>query len=558
MSQTSKFEVIDINSPTPTKANGHSAERSRATTASGKAASPAPHKLVMERVRQRLRSGLTKENVLLIALIVFMIVGAVMGVGLQSYSLTPRQIMYLDFPGYLFMRMLKMLILPLVASSIIAGLASLDMRSSGRIGGLSMAYYLVTTLLAVFLGIILAVSIRPGERGTSKEDIATVSSESSSRISVTEDKILDLIRNGFPDNLVTSTFEQTETVYTELKGCNVSSNSTECLKADQMTRGNDTIFFAFSVTTRKGGMNILGILVFCIAFGIMLSKMAERAKPLVDFFKALSEASMMLVGLVIWYSPLGICFLIAAKIAEMSDLVAVVEKLGYYVITVLAGLAIHGFVTLPLIYLVAVRKNPFAYMKGCLEALFTAFATASSSATLPVTIRNLEENNHVDNRVSRFVLPVGATINMDGTALYEAAAALFIAQLNGMNLSVGEIITTSVTATVASIGAAGVPSAGLVTMIIVLNAIGLPDTDVAYILAVDWLLDRFRTMINVWGDAAGAGIVQHFCQRQLQDGDAAAAAEAAATVPAVEQAKASENGPGETNSAFSQDEVDRF
>jgi len=245
--------------------------------------------------------------------------------------------------------------------------------------------------------------------------------------------------------------------------------------------------------------------------------MGQHGRPLVDFFNSLSEASLRLVGWVIWFSPIGVCSLIAAKVAEMDDLLIVVTKLGFYLVTALVGLAIHGFVTLPLIYAVVVRMNPFAYMRRCLQALVTAFATASSSATLPVTIRCVEENNHVDKRVTSFVLPVGATINMDGTAMYEAAAALFIAQLNGLTLSAGEIITTSLTATVASIGAAGVPSGGLVTMIIVLNAIGLPDTDIAYILAVDWLLDRFRTVINVWGDAVGAGIVQHLCRRQLQE-----------------------------------------
>ncbi|TNN50833.1 Excitatory amino acid transporter 3 [Liparis tanakae] len=150
------------------------------------------------------------------------------------------------------------------------------------------------------------------------------------------------------------------------------------------------------------------------------------------------------------------------------------------------------------------------------QALVTALMISSSSATLPVTFRCAEENNRIDKRITRFVLPVGATINMDGTALYEAVAAIFIAQLNDYPLDVGQIVTISITATVASIGAAGVPNAGLVTMVIVLTAVGLPANDVTLIVAVDWLLDRFRTMVNVLGDAYGAGIVQKLSKRELE------------------------------------------
>uniref|UniRef100_A0A914YII7 Amino acid transporter n=1 Tax=Panagrolaimus superbus TaxID=310955 RepID=A0A914YII7_9BILA len=158
-------------------------------------------------------------------------------------------------------------------------------------------------------------------------------------------------------------------------------------------------------------------------------------------------------------------------------------------------------------------------MRGLLQAWVTALGTASSSATLPMTFRCLEENLGVDRRVTRFVLPVGATINMDGTALYEAVAAIFIAQMNGVNLSLGQVVTVSLTATLASIGAASVPSAGLVTMLLVLTAVGLPVNDVSLIVAVDWLLDRFRTSINVIGDAFGAGIVDHYCKEQFAQHD---------------------------------------
>merc|ERR1739848_983924 len=183
----------------------------------------------------------------------------------------------------------------------------------------------------------------------------------------------------------------------------------------------------------------------------------------------------------------------------------------------LAGLFVHGFVVLPLIYSICTRKLPFRFIANMTNAFTTAFGTASSSATLPVTMNLLEEKNGVDPRISRFVLPIGATINMDGTALYEAVAALFIAQVRNMQMSIGQTIAIAITATAASIGAAGIPQAGLVNMVMVLDTVGLPAEDVTIILAVDWLLDRFRTAINVLGDSIGAGLVYHLSKKELEE-----------------------------------------
>merc|ERR1719480_40660 len=189
---------------------------------------------------------------------------------------------------------------------------------------------------------------------------------------------------------------------------------------------------------------------------------------------------------------------------------------GRDLVTVTLGITFHGFVILPLIYSIVTRSLPFKFIGKMGPALATAFGTASSSATLPVTVSSLEEGCRVDQRISRFILPIGATINMDGTALYEAVAAIFISQVNGMELSIGQVIAISITATAASIGAAGIPQAGLVTMVMVLETVGLPPEDVTIILAVDWLLDRCRTTINVIGDSIGAGIVNHLSQGELE------------------------------------------
>merc|ERR1712045_560357 len=263
------------------------------------------------------------------------------------------------------------------------------------------------------------------------------------------------------------------------------------------------------------GTNILGLVFFAVFLGVTLAIMEERGKPLLDFFTCLSEAMMTITTWVIYMAPIGVFFLIGGQILEMKDFSVVAGQLGLYFMTVLVGLFVHGFVVLPIIFSVCTRQLPLRFIANMTNAFTTAFGTASSSATLPVTIGLLENRNKVDPRIARFVLPIGATINMGGTALYEAVAAIFIAQLHNIYPSIGQIIAISITATAASIGAAGIPQAGLVTMVMVLDTVGLPSEAVAYILSVDWLLDRFRTAINVLGDSIGAAIVAHLSRDEI-------------------------------------------
>lgn len=458
-----------------------------------------------------------RKNLLLFLMIGALALGIGIGVGIREIDppLTDRQIIYLRFPGDLLMNMLKMLILPLIISSLIAGMAALDPRSSGWIGGRTIIYYMVTTIMAVILGIILVVTIQPGYKGRKKEEIEP---SGKAKVVNTLDTIFDLIRNMFPSNLVMATFSQDVTSQVLDESYDDQWNETENIiwyNRTNTTLPPPTPIYTPVATTEMGRMNILGIVVFSIFFGGVLAYMGEKAKPLIAFFECLNEATMILIHLVIWYSPVGITFLIASKVVEMDDPLAVLAGLGFYMITVLAGLVIHGYIVLPLIYLIAVRKNPFKFIYGILQPIVTAFATASSAATLPVTMECLETNNGIDRRIIRFMAPIGATINMDGTALYEAVASIFIAQLNDKVLTVADIILISLTSTLAAIGAAGVPQAGLVTMVIVLTAVNLPVDDVTLILSIDWFLDRCRTSVNVLGDGLGAGVVGHLSRNDI-------------------------------------------
>ncbi|XP_068445734.1 solute carrier family 1 member 7b [Clinocottus analis] len=475
-----------------------------------------------------------KQNGLLIMSVLAVVIGCLLGFFLRTRRLTEQEVKYFQFPGELLMRMLKMLILPLVVSSLMSGLAALDAKCSSRLGLITVSYYLWTTFVAVVVGIIMVSIIHPGG-AAQKED----SEDSGKPIMSSADALLDLIRNMFPSNLVQATFQQyrTSSEYTVKPKPTVSQLQSESttrralIYGIQDDNGTDIQNFALDLTPppdvlvriREGtsdGMNVLGIVIFSATMGIMLGRMGPNGSALVNFCQSLNEAVLRIVAIVIWYFPFGIVFLVAGKILEMSDPSAMGKKLGFYAVTVVFGLVLHGLFILPSMYFFITKKSPIVYIRGILQALLIALATSSSSATLPITFKCLLENNHIDRRIIRFVLPVGATINMDGTALYEAVAAIFIAQVNNYELDFGQIITISITATAASIGAAGIPQAGLVTMVIVLTSVGLPTDDITLIIAVDWALDRFRTMVNVMGDALATGIMAHICRKDfMQEGD---------------------------------------
>ncbi|RUS81617.1 hypothetical protein EGW08_010630, partial [Elysia chlorotica] len=419
----------------------------------------------------------------------------------------------------------------------LSGLASLDAKNSGKMGLRAIVYYFTTTFVAIILTLLCCNFIFQSlehkthlmrSRKASREEgglILEIHPKSSMSLCVF------VFRNIFPDNILQACFQHTKTVYVVkeqeeyiLTKPNITNNGTDL--STTVTTTQRTITTTLNMTSNEtitvinetiqwvrsypmeDGMNVLGIITFCTAFGILISNMGSRAQIMLDFFTVLNEIIMKMVTLVMWYSPIGILFLITGKILELEDPAKVGAQLGMYMVTILLGLCIHTVILLPSIYFVLTRKNPFRIMWGVVQAWVTALGTASSTATLPVTFQCLE--------VFEFVLPIGATINMDGTALYEAVAPIFIAQMNGIELTFGKVVAISLTATCASIGAAAIPSAGLVTMVMVLTSVGLPADDISLILAVDWFLDRFRTSTNVLGDSFGAAVVEHLSKDELK------------------------------------------
>ncbi|XP_062972062.1 neutral amino acid transporter A [Elgaria multicarinata webbii] len=466
-----------------------------------------------------------KKNCIVILTVSGVVAGVALGSLARHLHLSQAQVSYLAFPGEMLLRMLKMIILPLVVCSLVSGAASLDTRSLGKLGGIAISYFLVTTLMASALAIALAFIIKPGvgAGALNKDELGL--DEAMPVTKETVDSFLDLARNLFPSNLIVAAFRSYATDYKAIVRNITNENGTivkyitDYKAVINASLGNATIE-KFPVGTETEGMNILGLVLFALVLGVALKKLGPEGEELIRFFNSFNEATMVIVSWIMWYVPLGIMFLVGSKIVEMDDIVLLVTSLGKYIFASILGHIIHGGIILPLIYFSITRNNPFTFMLGLITPFTTAFATCSSSATLPSMIKCIEDNNGVDKRISRFILPIGATVNMDGAAIFQCIAAVFIAQLNNFNLNIGQIFTILVTATASSVGAAGIPAGGVLTIAIILEAIGLPTNDISLILAVDWIVDRTTTVVNVEGDAFGAGILHYLNQKEAKEKEA--------------------------------------
>ncbi|MDX9940892.1 MAG: dicarboxylate/amino acid:cation symporter [Bacteroidales bacterium] len=370
----------------------------------------------------------------------------------------PQYVKYVEWMGTLFLRALRMIIVPLIFSSIVSGVTGIgSAQNLGRMSLKTISYYLLTSLFAIVTGLILVNIIKPGigaDLGFSKvvEDLAA-----------TRDSFGQTLLKIVPTNIVES-----------------------------MANGD-----------------LPAIIFFAIFFGFFATRVIpEYKEPVVTFFNAVFEIMMKITMFVIKFTPLGIFGIVSGIMAENAgNLLNIFGRMGAYMLTVIAALSIHAIITLPLLMRIIGNANPLKHARGMSVPLLTAFSTSSSSATLPLTMEAVEKNSGVSNKTSSFVLPLGATINMDGTALYQCIAVLFIAQAYEVDLSFLQQIIVIITTLLASIGAAGIPMAGLVIITVILSAVGLPLEGVGLILAVDRPLDMIRTSVNVWSDACGAVII---------------------------------------------------
>jgi Na+/H+-dicarboxylate symporter len=388
-------------------------------------------------------------------IIIALVLAVLVGLYLTDY------VKYVTWMGDIFLRALKMIIVPLILTSIVSGVVNIgDAQNLGKLGLKTITYYIVTSLIAILIGLTFVNLIQPGvgaDLGLRK---------SVEGLSATQNDLWGIFIRMIPINI----FESLE-------------------KSD-----------------------ILAIIIFSILIGYFIIKVADKYRnPLVNLFNGGFEVMMALTSFIIKFAPIGIFGIVVKVVADQASnkqvLIDAAQRLGLYMIVVLAGLIVHAFIILPLITKIFGKVNPWKHLRNMSTPLLTAFSTSSSSATLPLTMEAVEVEDGVSNKISSFVLPLGATVNMNGTALYECAAVMFISQAYGIHLTVLQQFTVVITALLAAIGAAGIPMAGLVMMAVVLQAVGLPLEGIGLILAPDRLLDMCRTAVNVWGDTCGAVII---------------------------------------------------
>jgi len=391
---------------------------------------------------------------ILIALVLAVIVGVLLGE--KSLVFEPM--------GTIFLNALKMIVVPLIICSIITGIANIGGSDNfGRMGLKTFGYYVTTSLFAILTGLTFVNLIQPGvgaELGLQAADGEWAEALRLKASGSPWATILDLMIRMVPTNPIQA-----------------------------MVEGD-----------------MIQVIVFCLLFGYFTTKVGDPYRTLMrNFFEGGFEVMMKLTHLIIAFAPIGIFGLVTKMVATAG--VGAFKNLGMYTLTVLCALGVHACITLPLLLLLIGRVKPAKHFKAMASALMTAFSTSSSSATLPLTIESVEQNSGVSNKVTSFVLPLGATVNMDGTALYECVAAMFIAQAYGIHLGFGQQFIVVFTALLVSIGAAGIPMAGIVMMAVILKAVGLPLEGVGLILAVDRILDMCRTTVNVWSDSCGTVII---------------------------------------------------
>ncbi len=377
----------------------------------------------------------------------------------------PSHVQWVEWMGIIFLRALQMIIIPLILTSIITGITQIKSgRRLGTLGLKTLTYYITTSIIAILTGMVLVNIFKPGV-GADLGFTQVVDG-------------LDIEAGSFGKTLI-------EIIPTNL-------------------------FEAFA----EGKM--LSVIFFALVFGYFITRVENKHQAVMDdFFKAAFAVVMKITMLIIRFTPFGIFGIIAGNISHilieqgggMHALIDVGSRLGLYMITVFLGLSVHAFITLPLIQKLLARVNPIKHFQAVSIPLLTAFSTSSALATLPLTLEAVEHKDGVSNKVSSFTLPLGATINMDGTALYECVAAMFIAQAYGLELDISQQVIIVITALIASIGAAAVPMAGLFMIAIILSAIGLPLEGIGLIVAVDRILDMFRTATNVWSDTTGALVI---------------------------------------------------
>ncbi|XP_077993551.1 excitatory amino acid transporter 3-like [Glandiceps talaboti] len=443
-----------------------------------------------------------RNNLLLMLTMIGVVIGFAIAFSAQPLNPSIDAIIWIGMPGELFLRGLQLLIIPLIVSSMITATGSMQLRSSGRLTAVTFIYIFAAMFVAVTTGLILTVIIKPGKTQGGNSDVTLASDYE------TQDTFADLLRNIIPSNIIDACLKVAYTEYTK------DSIVVEGVNGTNVTK---TVITGKSVAMTSG-TNMLGLVTFCVVFGLAMSTDRNATRILLDFMNAVRITVFKIFTVYIWTLPVATASLIAASLLRVDDIYDIWSSLGKFAATVIAGLLIHQFLWIPIGYFIFTRNNPFMVYYKVGRALFTALVSKSSYATLPVLFKCCEVGLKFHKRVCSFVLPI-SLFKGDGSALFIVCSSLWLGQRAGFSMSIGQIMLMGILTVILTLCLPAVPSASLVGIVLVCKSAGVPAEEVGLLISMEWLLDALRTCVNVSSHGICAGIGNHSMRNVLWDSD---------------------------------------
>lgn len=443
-----------------------------------------------------------RRHILIISTVTAAVLGFGFGFAIRHARLSQNALIWIGLPGELYMRMLKMMVVPLVISSIISGTTSLDPKSNGKVSAVGFTYIFITNTIGALIGLAGGLIARPGRDG----NLAPSEFEQPTSQLETQDILVDLIRNLFPDNLFEATFRKSQTMTKPLDKTNSTNTTVE----------RDVTAEVKKYVAPVDGTNLLGLIVACTLFGMALTALAERGRPLVDFCVCVYDTTIVIVRWLMWSTSIGVFSLIGVAIARIENIETVFSQLGMFVLTVTLCIAFQQAVVYTLILLLVTRSNPLTFYASMMKPWLIAFATAATAVAMPEMIVACEVTHNMNKGITRFIIPLAVSVSSNGSAVFIACASLFCCNISGYPPSTADVIQIGLLTSVASMAIPSVPSASIVTLIMILTSMNIPVHAIALLLAVEWFLDRLRTTSSVLSNCVGVAVTEKVCQNIIQ------------------------------------------
>ncbi|XP_062575549.1 excitatory amino acid transporter-like [Saccostrea cucullata] len=453
-----------------------------------------------------------RRHLLFILTLLAVIFGFVLGFTIRLAEPSKDAIQWLGMPGELFLRLLKMMIIPLLVCSVIHSTASLDPKSNGKVSAIAFIYILLTNILGCVIAIALFYVIKPGSESPLSKGKPEVYEANP------QDIFADLLRNIIPDNIFEASFRQSQTKYVQkdVEQLIPAEGNSSYQNASTNQNASTVHVVRELVKSKNNGYSLTGLITACMFLGTAAGKLGKKAQPFLEFFAVSTDVVLQVLRWFLWMTPFGIASLIAASIASTRDISSTFSSLALFLLTVTIGIVLHQALFLPLILFITTRRNPYTYFISVGRAWLIGFAATSTAIAIPEMLNACENKNNIDKRVSRFVIPFCVTLNADGSALFITAAAMFIANITGQSLSFGDVVIIGLLTAIASLALPSVPSSSIVTLIMILSALKIPVEAVSLLFAVEWFLDRIRTTSNVFSHTCCAAITAHYCQQTFK------------------------------------------